>query len=43
MGCVLARDICRALDGEISWADIRELCSRCDFRLGGALGLSEER
>jgi Zn-finger protein len=28
-GCVLARDICDAVDGKIPWTDVRELCARC--------------
>jgi hypothetical protein len=29
MGCVLSRDICRALAGEIPYKAIRELCAGC--------------
>ena len=29
MGCVLARDICMALDGAIEWTQVREICAAC--------------
>jgi len=37
MGCVLSRDWCDAMNGIIAWAEIRELCSACAWKMRDTL------
>lgn len=33
MGSALPRDICAAIDGIISWKNVREICQLCGHRM----------
>jgi hypothetical protein len=33
MGCVLARDLCDAIEGRRTWSSVREMCGSCSPRM----------